>query len=191
MPNYAKFLKDMVPRKRMIGEFETVAAIETYLALMHNKVPAKKTDPESFTVECSIGYNYSSKTLCDPVASINLMPKSIFQKLGIGEAIPRTFIFPTEFLNLDYEADEHALIILRRPFLATSRAIIDFDKDEIAFQVDNDQVKMKVFTVPGQLECKECGKAIHNTPAKCIQRLKPYMGAHTEMDKGVMFLRDA
>ncbi|KAL4290534.1 hypothetical protein GQ457_14G026900 [Hibiscus cannabinus] len=82
MPNYAKFLKDMVTRKKQIEEFETAAAIETCLALMHNKVPAKKTDPGSFTIECFIGHNYPTKALCDPGASINLMPKSVFQKLA-------------------------------------------------------------------------------------------------------------
>ncbi|KAK8576722.1 hypothetical protein V6N13_015155 [Hibiscus sabdariffa] len=86
MPNYAKFLKDMVSRKQRIGEFETTTATETCLALMHNKVPTKKTDLRSFTIECSIAHNYSTKALCDPGASINLMPKSVFQKLGIREA---------------------------------------------------------------------------------------------------------
>ncbi|KAK8972450.1 hypothetical protein V6N11_025555 [Hibiscus sabdariffa] len=90
MPNYDKFLKDMVSRKKRIEEFKTAAATETCLALMHNKVPAKKTDPGSFTIECSIGHNYSTKALCDPEASINLMPKSVFQKLNIGEAKPTT-----------------------------------------------------------------------------------------------------
>ncbi|KAL4340275.1 hypothetical protein GQ457_08G026910 [Hibiscus cannabinus] len=80
----------MVTRKKRIEEFETVAATETCLALMHNKVPAKKTDPSSFTIECLIGHNYPTKTLCDPGASINLMPKSVFQKLGIREAKPTT-----------------------------------------------------------------------------------------------------
>ncbi|KAL4323535.1 hypothetical protein GQ457_11G021670 [Hibiscus cannabinus] len=128
MPNYAKFLKDMVTRKKRIEEFETAAATETCLALMHNKVPAKKTDPDSFTIECFIGHNYPTKVLCDPGASINLMPKSVFQKLGIGEAKPTTvmlqladhsyvqpegkiedilvqvdkFIFPADFLILDW-----------------------------------------------------------------------------------------
>ncbi|KAL4284010.1 hypothetical protein GQ457_16G015110 [Hibiscus cannabinus] len=90
MPNYAKFLKDMVTRKKRIEEFETAAATETCLALMHIKVPAKITDPDSFTIECLIGHNYPTKALCDPGASINLMPKSVFQKLGIGEAKPTT-----------------------------------------------------------------------------------------------------
>ncbi|KAL4296889.1 hypothetical protein GQ457_12G012000 [Hibiscus cannabinus] len=38
MPNYAKFLKDMVTRKKRIEEFETAAVTETCRALMHNKL---------------------------------------------------------------------------------------------------------------------------------------------------------
>ncbi|KAK8533931.1 hypothetical protein V6N12_047333 [Hibiscus sabdariffa] len=215
MPNYAKFLKDMVSRKKRIEEFETAAAIETCLALMHNKVPAKKSDPGSFTIECFIGHNYPTKALCDLGASINLMPTSVFQKLGIGEAKPTTvmlqladhsfvqpegkikdilvkvdkFIFPADFLILDCEADENAPIILGRPFLSTSRAMIDFDKDEIVFKVDDDQVKMKALTK--QLEQKNKGKGIDTKPTQGTQRPKLYLGAHVERDKAVMSLRDA
>ncbi|KAL4311717.1 hypothetical protein GQ457_01G019770 [Hibiscus cannabinus] len=217
MPNYAKFLKDMVSRKKRIEEFETAAATKTCLALMHNKKPAKKADPGSFTIECSIGHNYSTKALCDPGASINLMPKSVFKKLGIGQAKPTTvmlqlsdhsfvqqegkiedilvridnFIFPADFLILDCEANENAPIILGRPFLSTSRATIDFENDEIVFKVDNEQVKMRALTTHGQLEHKDKGKGIDNTSIKSTQRPKLYMGALTERDKGVMFLRDA
>ncbi|KAK8696590.1 hypothetical protein V6N13_001723 [Hibiscus sabdariffa] len=205
----------MVSRKKRIEEFETAAATETCLALMHTKIPAKKTDLGSFTIECSIGHNYSTKALCDPGASINLMPKSVFQKLNIGEAKPTTvmlqladhsfvqpegkiedilvqvdkFIFPANFLILDCEADENAPIILGRPFLSTSRAMIDFDKDEIVFKVDDDQVNMKA--LKKQLEQKNKGKGIDTTPTEGTQRLKPYMGVHIERDKAVMFLRDA
>ncbi|KAK8990225.1 hypothetical protein V6N11_008931 [Hibiscus sabdariffa] len=207
----------MVSRKNQIEEFETAAATETCLALMHNKVPTKKADPWSFTIECSIGHNYSAKTLCDPSASINLMPKFVFQKLGIGEAKPTTvmlkladhsfvqlegkiedivvridkFIFPADFLILDCEADENAPIILGRPFLSTSRATTDFEKDEVVFKVGNEQVKMKTLTKPRQPEHKDKGKGIDNTPAKSTQKPKLYMGAHTERDKEVLFLRDA
>ncbi|KAK8618187.1 hypothetical protein V6N13_116055 [Hibiscus sabdariffa] len=212
MPNYAKFLKDMVTRKKRIEEFETATATETYLALMHNKVPAKKTDPGSFTIECFIGHNYPTKALCDPGASINLMPKSVFQKLGIGEAKHTTvmlqladhsyvqpegkiedilvqvdkFIFPANFLILDCEADEYAPIILGRPFLSTSRAVIDFDNDEIIFKVENNSVKMKSLS-----KKLNKGKNIADAPAKEILRAKLYMGAHVERDRAVMSLREA
>ncbi|KAK8972999.1 hypothetical protein V6N11_028588 [Hibiscus sabdariffa] len=204
IPNYSKFLKDMVSRKKWIEEFETTVATETCLALMHNKVPAKKTDPGSFTIECSIWHNYSIMTLCDPGASINLMPKSVFKKLGIEEAKPTTvmlqladhsfvqlegkiedilvridkFIFLADFLILDCEADENAPIILGRPFFSTSRATIDSDKDEIVFKVDNDQVKMKVFTTPRQLEHKDKGKDIDNTQSKALKGLN-FTWVHT------------
>ncbi|KAL4363177.1 hypothetical protein GQ457_04G023060 [Hibiscus cannabinus] len=174
MPNYAKFLKDMVTRKKRIEEFETAAATETCLALMHNKVPAKKTDPGSFTIECFIEHNYPTKALCDPGASINLMPKSVFQKLGIGEAKPTTvmlqladhsyvqpegkiedilvqvdkFIFPADFLILDCEANIDAPIILGRPFLATGRVLFDFGNEELIFRVDDQQLK-KAILQPG------------------------------------------
>ncbi|KAL4290663.1 hypothetical protein GQ457_14G026970 [Hibiscus cannabinus] len=212
MPNYAKFLKDMVTRKKRIEEFETAPATETCLALMHNKVPAKKKDPDSFTVECLIGHNYPTKALCDPGASINLMPKYVFQKLGIGEAKPTTvmlqladhsyvqpkgkiedilvqvdkFIFPADFLILDCEADEYAPIILGRPFLSTSRAVIDFDDDEITFKVENNNVKMKSLT-----KKLKKGKNIAEAPAKELPRAKLYMGAHVERDRAAMSLRYA
>ncbi|KAK8694445.1 hypothetical protein V6N13_071997 [Hibiscus sabdariffa] len=207
----------MVTRKKRIEEFETAAATETCLALMHNKVPAKKAYLGSFTIKCSTGHNYSTKALCDPGASINLMPKSVFQKLGIREAKPTTvmlqladhsfvqpegkiedilvridkFIFPADFLIIGCEADEHTPIILGRHFLSTSRVTIDFDKDEIVFKVDNEQVQMKALKKPKQQEHKDKGKGIDNTPSKSTQRPKLYMGAHIERDKGVLFLRDA
>ncbi|KAL4311530.1 hypothetical protein GQ457_01G019260 [Hibiscus cannabinus] len=193
---------------------------EPYLfkqSMMHNKVPAKKIDHESFIIPCSIEHNYSTKALCDSGASINLMPKSVFQKLGIGETKPTTmmlqladysfvqlerkiedilvrvdkFTFPTDFLILDSEANEHAPIILGRPFLATSRVMINFKKGELALRVDREQVKIKVFTVSGQHKNEEECKASHALVEKCTQKLKPYMGAHTERDKTTMFLRDA
>ncbi|KAK8560157.1 hypothetical protein V6N12_012960 [Hibiscus sabdariffa] len=91
------------------------------------------------------------------------MPKTVFQKLGIGEAKPTTvmlqladhsfvqpegkiedilvrifkFIFSTDFLILDFEADEHAPIILGRPFLATGRVLLDLGNNELIFSVDD------------------------------------------------------
>ncbi|KAK8556294.1 hypothetical protein V6N12_002702 [Hibiscus sabdariffa] len=67
--------------------------------------------------------------------------------------------------------------------------MIDFDKDEIVFKVDSDQVKMKALTK--QLEQKKKGKGINITPPTDTPKPKLYLGAHVERDKGVMFLRDA
>ncbi|KAK8652448.1 hypothetical protein V6N13_126480 [Hibiscus sabdariffa] len=94
------------------------------------------------------------------------------------------FIFPADFLILDCEADEHAPIILGRPFLSTSRAVIDFDKDEIIFKVDENNVKMKSIT-----KKLDKGKGIAESPAKDIPRTKLYMGAHVERDRAAIISR--
>ncbi|XP_075489567.1 uncharacterized protein LOC142528407 [Primulina tabacum] len=90
-------------------------------------------------------------TLCDLGASINLMPLSVFRKLGLGEPKPTRmslqladrsvkyprgviedvlvkvdkFIFPVDFVVLDMEEDIEMPLILGRPFLATDKALID------------------------------------------------------------------
>ena len=81
-------MKDILSNKRRLGEFETVALIEESSAIFQNKIPSKLKDPRSFTILCAIGNNYFGKALCDLGASINLMPMSVFKKLGIGEARP-------------------------------------------------------------------------------------------------------
>ncbi|KAK9005275.1 hypothetical protein V6N11_042718 [Hibiscus sabdariffa] len=171
MPNYAKFLKDMVSKRTRLSEFETIAMTEGCMAMLHNRLPPKLKDPGSFTIPCAIGNHYVGKVLCDLGASINLMPKSVFQRLGIGKAKPTTvmlqladrsyvhpegkiedilvrvdkFIFPSDFIVLDCEADEHEPIILGRPFLATRRILIDCEKGELTIRVNDQQVTFNIF----------------------------------------------
>ncbi|KAL4281894.1 hypothetical protein GQ457_03G020300 [Hibiscus cannabinus] len=89
MPTYAKFLKDIITKKRKIERYETVATAGEYFV---GSIPPKKNDPGSFIIPCSIGDNYLGKALCDLGSSVNLMPKSVFMKLGIGTARPTTVI---------------------------------------------------------------------------------------------------
>ncbi|KAL5573927.1 hypothetical protein UlMin_023524 [Ulmus minor] len=96
---------------------------------------------------------------------------SIFKKLGIGEARPTTvslqlvdrsiahpegkiedvlvkvdkFIFPVDFIVLDYEADLEVPIILGRPFLATGKTLIDVQKGELTMRVQDEHVTFNVF----------------------------------------------
>jgi hypothetical protein len=57
-------------------------------ALLLNQLPPKMKDPDSFTLPCSIDNVKLKKALCDPSASVSLMPKSIFDKLGIRDLKP-------------------------------------------------------------------------------------------------------
>ena len=55
------------------------------------------------------------------------------------------FIFPMDFIILDYEADRDVPIILGRPFLATGRTLIDVQKGELTMRVQDEQVTFNVF----------------------------------------------
>ncbi|XP_024961093.1 uncharacterized protein LOC112501637 [Cynara cardunculus var. scolymus] len=171
MPSYAMFLKDILSKKKKLTEYETVALIEGCSALLSSKIPPKMKDPGSFTIPCSIGGKEIGKALCDLGASINLMPLSVFNTLGIGEARPTTvtlqlvdksiayprgkiedvlvqvdkFIFLADFIILDFEADKDIPIILGRPFLATGITLIDVQKGELTVRVQDQQVTFNVF----------------------------------------------
>ena len=88
MPNYAKFLKDILSKKKKIVEEGVVSLIATCSAVIQKSLPAKMKDPGSFTIPCTIGKYEFKKALCDLGASINLMPLSVVQRLSLGELTP-------------------------------------------------------------------------------------------------------
>ena len=73
MPNYAKFLKDILSKKKKIAEEGVVSLIATCNAVIQKSLPAKMKDLGSFTIPCTIGKYEFKKALCDSGASINLM----------------------------------------------------------------------------------------------------------------------
>ncbi|XP_070056234.1 uncharacterized protein [Nicotiana tomentosiformis] len=138
IPKYAKYIKDIVDHERRLTKFEIVTLTEECTSRVQNKLPQKLKDPGSFTIPVRIGNIDVGRALCDLGASINLMPLSLFKQLGLGALRPTTvmlqladmsiayperviedvllqigkFIFPANFIVLDYEADEQVPIIL-------------------------------------------------------------------------------
>ncbi|KAL5550722.1 hypothetical protein UlMin_000898 [Ulmus minor] len=154
MPNYVKFMKDMLTKKRRFGEFETVALTRECSAVLQNKLPPKLKDPGSFAIPCSIGNRYFGKALCDlgatrpTTVSLQLADRSIAHPEGkIEDVLVKVdkFIFPVDFIVFDYEADLEVPIILGRPFLATGRTLIDVQKGELTMRVQDEHVTFNVF----------------------------------------------
>ena len=77
MPNYAKFLKDILSKKKKIAEEGVVSLTTSCSAVIQKSLPAKMKDPDIFTIPCTIGKYEFKKALCDSGASINLMPLSV------------------------------------------------------------------------------------------------------------------
>ncbi|XP_070057473.1 uncharacterized protein [Nicotiana tomentosiformis] len=94
MPGYAKFMKDLVTKKRLMN-FETIKITHQVSAIVHSMAP-KLENPDAFTIPCTIGSAEFAKALCDLGASINLMPYSIFKILGIGQPRPTSMRLPMD-----------------------------------------------------------------------------------------------
>ena len=166
MPTYAKFLKEILSKKRKIAEEGIVNLTATCSAIIQQKLPVKMKDPGSFTIPCSIGKYEFKKALCDSSASINLMPLSVVQRLSLGELTPTAitlqmadrsmaqpegvledvlvkvgkFIFLVDFVIMKMEEDTQVPLLLGRPFLATGPALIDVQKGELTLWVGNEAV---------------------------------------------------
>ena len=65
MPNYAKFLKEILNKKRKIAKEGIVNLTATYSAVIQQKLPAKMKDLDNFTIPCSIGNYEFKKALFD------------------------------------------------------------------------------------------------------------------------------
>ena len=152
MPNYVKFMKEIMSNKKKLEAYGTVNLSENCSSIIQWKLLEKLKDPGSFSIPCVIGEHTFIKALCDLGANINLMLYLVAKRLNLGEIestalslqmadISMTylkgiienvlvkvdkFIFPVDFVVLDME-DEKVPLILGIPFLATSRTLIDVE----------------------------------------------------------------
>ena len=166
MPHYAKFMKDILRKKRKFVEERVVSLTTTYSAVIQKSLPLKMQDPSSFTIPCTIGNFEMGKALCDSGASINLMPLSVVERLNLGEFNPIAmtmqmadktlaqlegiledvlikvgkFIFPVDFMVIDIEEDKQVPLLLGKPFLATIAALIEVKKGELTLRVGDEVV---------------------------------------------------
>ncbi|XP_021751578.1 uncharacterized protein LOC110717233 [Chenopodium quinoa] len=160
MPNYARFLNDIVSGRRNC-DVETVNLTEICSAIKMNKMPPKLGDSGNFFIPCAINRIQIDNALCDLGASVSLMSYTVYQRLDKGELLPTNitlqladrsikfpkgkvedvplrvgkFVIPVDFVLLDMDEDVHIPIILGRPFLATSGALIDVKSAKITLKV--------------------------------------------------------
>ncbi|XP_021648954.2 uncharacterized protein LOC110641518 [Hevea brasiliensis] len=185
MPSYAKFLKDILSKKRRLEDYEIVTLTEECSVILQNKLPPKLKDPGSFSIPYLICNMNIDKALCDLGASVSLMPLSICKKLDVGELKPTTIslqlanrsvkylvgilenilikvgklFIPVNFVVLEMEEDIQIPIILGRPFLAIAGAIIDVKNGLLTVKVGEEEVEFNLFNeMKHKLEPDECFK---------------------------------
>nr|XP_016441215.1 PREDICTED: uncharacterized protein LOC107766846 [Nicotiana tabacum] len=143
MPGFAKYLKDLINKKK-ITQNKVVNVTHQVCSIIATTAIQKKEDPGTFTIPCTIGLRDFARALCDNGASINLMPLAIYKKVGLGMPRPtsmrlqmadRSIKRPVGIVDvvlvkvgkflLLADFDREIPIILRIPFLATGRALMD------------------------------------------------------------------
>ncbi|GJZ72396.1 reverse transcriptase domain-containing protein [Tanacetum coccineum] len=88
MPNYGKFLKELVSNKHKLGKISSAFPSDESSAIIQNKVLPKLKDPESFLIQCTFSKTFFCNALSDLGASVNLMPYSLYAKLSLETLKP-------------------------------------------------------------------------------------------------------
>ncbi|GJY02401.1 reverse transcriptase domain-containing protein [Tanacetum coccineum] len=135
-------LKSLLPIKEKLLELTNTPLNENCSAVILKKLPKKLGDLGKFLIPCGFS-KLKCKALADLGASINLMPLSVWKKLGLPKLISTQmtlelanreictpigiardvfvlvgrFTFQADFVIVDYESDPHIPLILGRPFL--------------------------------------------------------------------------
>ncbi|KAJ9545830.1 hypothetical protein OSB04_025537 [Centaurea solstitialis] len=183
VPSYARFLKELVDNKARMGA-EEIAFLNAECSSTISDT-LKKGDPGSFTIPCYFGKGVSCRALADLGASINLMPLSFYQKLGlenlkstrmtiqladrsikypVGIAEDVTvwvdkFTFRADFVILDIKDEVKIPLILGRPFLNTASAVIHVAKRELSLGIGEDRITL---FIDGTLDCEESINTLDN-----------------------------
>ena len=175
VPTYEKFLKDLCRVKRGLGIEKKAFLTEQVSAIIQSKTPVKYKDLGSPTISVNIGGTCIDKALLDLGASVNLQPYSVYKQLGLGELKPTNitvsladrsvkihkgivedvlvkvdkFYYRVDFVVLDTKpvaiGPNHVSIILGRPFLATSNAIINFWNGVMQLTFGNMTLELNIF----------------------------------------------
>ena len=90
------------------------------------------TEAEGSRHPCKIGNSIFERALCDLGASINLMPLSIFRRLGLGEASPTTVT-----LQLAYRSLKHPQGVIEDVLVKVNKFI--FTDDFIVLNMEEDK----------------------------------------------------
>ena len=153
VPTYAKFWNDLCTVKRGLNVDKK--AFLTEQVIIQFKIPVKYKDPGCLTISVNVGGTCVEKALLDQGVSVNLLLYSMYKQLRLGELKPTSitlsladrsikipkgtvedvliqvdkFYYPVDFVLLGTEpaatGANYVPIILGRPFLATTNAIIN------------------------------------------------------------------
>ncbi|GKA06899.1 reverse transcriptase domain-containing protein [Tanacetum coccineum] len=166
MPKFNKWLSTLLRNKEKLEEIAITTVNVECSAIILNKFPEKLEDPGKFLIPCALQELDRTNALADSGASIKLLPHSIYKQLGLGALKPTRmtfelanrfvahpigiaevvvvrvdgFTFLADFVVVIFEPDPRVPIILGRPFLHTTKALIDLYEEKLTLRVGSDEL---------------------------------------------------
>nr|GEX68546.1 reverse transcriptase domain-containing protein [Tanacetum cinerariifolium] len=166
MPKFSPTIKTLLTNKDKLSELARTSLNEHCLVVLLKKLPEKLGDPGKFLIPCDFPGMDECLALANLVASINLMPLSVWNKLSLPELCPTcmtlelidlsisrpvgvaedvfvkvgTFHFQANFVVVGFDADPRVPLILERSFLNTGRALIDVFEGELTLRVGKEAI---------------------------------------------------
>nr|GFA33550.1 reverse transcriptase domain-containing protein [Tanacetum cinerariifolium] len=200
-----KMLKALLSNKEKLQELANTPLNENFSAVILKKLPEKLGDPGKFLIPCGFS-ELKCKALTDLGASINLRPLSVWKKLGLPKLIPTRmtlevanraicipagiardvfipvgkFTCPADFIIVDYENDPRVPLILGRPFLQTTRALIDVHGDEMILRDGDERLTLNMrhdtssYSNQPQKESINLINVFNNSSEDFLEDLFPY-----------------
>ncbi|GJZ82132.1 reverse transcriptase domain-containing protein [Tanacetum coccineum] len=82
--------------------------------------------------------------------TLELANRSVAYPAGIAEDVfvqVGKFMFPADFVVVDYDVDPHVPFILGRPFLKMTRALVDEHREELTLRVGDEKLIFNVESI--------------------------------------------
>ncbi|XP_019256425.1 PREDICTED: uncharacterized protein LOC109234831 [Nicotiana attenuata] len=143
MPANAKFLKEILTKKRKIEETSVVKLTEHCSAILQNKLPQKCGDPETGEYDCR------EKVSTNIFAAGR--PNDFDTRGDSKDVLVRVdkFVFPVDFIVVNMEKNKEVPLTLGKLFLATGRAILDIHERKLMRRVGEETVTFKMNVAAG------------------------------------------
>nr|GEW61173.1 reverse transcriptase domain-containing protein [Tanacetum cinerariifolium] len=200
MPKFASTFKSLLSNKEKLFELASTPLNENCSAVLLKKLPEKLRDPDKFLIPFDFLELEKCLAFADLGASINLMPLSVWKKLSLPELTPTRmtlelanrsvaypvgvaedifmkvgkFYFSTDCVVVDYDVDPRVPLILRRPFLRTTRALIDVHGEELTLRVNDEAITFK-FGHTSRYSRRSCTPERAEVYYECMEPFKSLM----------------
>ena len=127
--SYVKFLNDLCTMKIRIKLSKKAFLTEQVSAIIENKAMLKYKDPGCPTISVQIGDSFMDRALLDLGASVNLLPYSIYNQLGLGElkATTITLSFADRSIKVPRGVVEDVLVQVEKFYYPMDFVVLDIE----------------------------------------------------------------